>query len=201
MLAFRLETLDEAKVIVMFHIVGTIMEVFKTAAGSWIYPEAAIFRIGGVPLFSGFLYASIGSYIARSWRLFDFRFTRHCGPFTFYPPRFTSIFSHIIMLWTYASRCSRCWHTCSVEPGFTTRFIIAIGECRCCWDLFLVASFIWFAENFGTLTKTWIYPNQMNGWVMVPFGKLSAWILLMSISYVMVAWVNRPRAYDPKRDP
>jgi uncharacterized membrane protein YoaT (DUF817 family) len=44
---------------------------------AWIYPEAAIFRIGGVPLFSGFMYASIGSYIARSWRLFDFRFTRH----------------------------------------------------------------------------------------------------------------------------
>jgi uncharacterized membrane protein YoaT (DUF817 family) len=77
MLAWRLETVDEAKVIALFHIVGTIMEIFKTAVGSWIYPEAAIFRIGGVPLFSGFMYASIGSYIARSWRLFDFRFTNH----------------------------------------------------------------------------------------------------------------------------
>jgi uncharacterized membrane protein YoaT (DUF817 family) len=67
--------------------------------------------------------------------------------------------------------------------------------------LFLVALFIWFAENFGTLTKTWIYPNQIKGWVMVPFGKLSAWILLMTISYVMVAWVNKPQAYDPARDP
>ena len=74
MLAFRLETLDEAKVILIFHIVGTLMELFKTAVGSWIYPEAAFFRIAGVPLFSGFMYASIGSYIARSWRLFDFRF-------------------------------------------------------------------------------------------------------------------------------
>jgi uncharacterized membrane protein YoaT (DUF817 family) len=57
------------------------------------------------------------------------------------------------------------------------------------------------AENFGTLTKTWIYPNQMNGWIMVPFAKLSAWILLMTISYVMVAWVNKPQTYDPVRDP
>src|ERR1700730_2364038 len=84
MLAFRLETLEEAKVILIFHIVGTVMEVFKTAVGSWIYPEAAIFRIGGVPLFSGFMYASIGSYIARSWRLFDFRFTHHPPLWTLY---------------------------------------------------------------------------------------------------------------------
>jgi hypothetical protein len=30
---------------------------------------------------------------------------------------------------------------------------------------------------------------------------LSAWILLMTISYVMVAWVNKPQPYDPARDP
>ena len=61
----------------VYHVVGTAMEYFKTGVGSWIYPEASLFRIGGVPLFSGFMYASIGSYIARVWRLFDFRFTRH----------------------------------------------------------------------------------------------------------------------------
>jgi uncharacterized membrane protein YoaT (DUF817 family) len=77
MLAFKLETFDEAKVILIYHVVGTVMEVFKTDVGSWIYPEPCIFRIAGVPLFSGFMYASIGSYIARSWRLFDFRFSRH----------------------------------------------------------------------------------------------------------------------------
>jgi uncharacterized membrane protein YoaT (DUF817 family) len=36
---------------------------------------------------------------------------------------------------------------------------------------------------------------------MVPFGKLSSWFLLMTISYVMVAWVNKPLPYDVKRDP
>jgi uncharacterized membrane protein YoaT (DUF817 family) len=40
----------------------------------------------------------------------------------------------------------------------------------------------------------------MNGWVIVPFAKLSAWILLMTISYVMVAWVNKQQTYDPARD-
>ncbi|HML30820.1 MAG TPA: DUF817 family protein, partial [Hyphomicrobium sp.] len=77
MLVFKFETIDEAKVIVVFHVVGTVMEIFKTSVGSWIYPEASLLRIAGVPLFTGFMYASIGSYIARCWRLFDFRFTRH----------------------------------------------------------------------------------------------------------------------------
>jgi uncharacterized membrane protein YoaT (DUF817 family) len=73
----RFESLDEAKVIFIFHVVGTIMEIFKTAHGSWIYPDAAFFRVGGVPMFTGFMYAAIGSYMMRAWSLFDFRFLRH----------------------------------------------------------------------------------------------------------------------------
>lgn len=83
MLATRLESHEEARVILVFHVVGTIMELFKTAHGSWIYPEASVLRIGMVPLFSGFMYAAVGSYIARIWRIFDIRF-RH------YPPLWTT---------------------------------------------------------------------------------------------------------------
>ena len=36
MLAFKLETWEEAKVILVFHATGTAMEIFKTAMGSWI---------------------------------------------------------------------------------------------------------------------------------------------------------------------
>ena len=39
LLAGRLETSDEAKIILIYHLVGTVMEIFKTAVGSWIYPE------------------------------------------------------------------------------------------------------------------------------------------------------------------
>jgi uncharacterized membrane protein YoaT (DUF817 family) len=77
LLAGGLETSDEAKVILIYHVVGTAMEIFKTQAGSWIYPEPNFFRVGGVPLFSGFMYACIGSYLCRAWRLFDFEFWRH----------------------------------------------------------------------------------------------------------------------------
>ncbi|HEX7872878.1 MAG TPA: DUF817 family protein, partial [Sphingobium sp.] len=68
MLVLRLETPREAIVICAFHVIGTIMELFKTQAGSWIYPEQSLLHVGAVPLFSGFMYAAVGSYIARIWR-------------------------------------------------------------------------------------------------------------------------------------
>ena len=197
MLAFRLETFEEAKVILIFHIVGTLMELFKTAVGSWIYPEAAIFRIAGVPLFSGFMYAAVGSYIARSWRLFDFRFVRHPPPWTLFAVSagiYANFYVHhyfadlrLALFIAMALLCGRTWLYYKVHHHYR-RMPLLLG-------LFLVAVFIWIAENFGTLTRTWIYPSQINGWAMVPLGKLSSWFLLMTISYVMVAWVNKPQAY------
>jgi uncharacterized membrane protein YoaT (DUF817 family) len=202
MLAFRLETFEEAKVILTFHLVGTLMELFKTAVGSWIYPEAAFFRIGGVPLFSGFMYASVGSYIARSWRLFDFRFVRHPPLWTLFAVSagiYVNFYSHhylvdirLALFAALALLCGRTWLYYKVHYCYR-RMPLLVG-------LFLVAVFIWIAENFGTLTRTWIYPSQINGWAMVPLGKLSSWFLLMTISYVMVAWVNKPQAYRPELD-
>ncbi|HML31158.1 MAG TPA: DUF817 family protein, partial [Hyphomicrobium sp.] len=58
--------------------------------------------------------------------------------------------------------------------------------------LFLVALFIWFAENIGTFTAAWAYPNQQHGWALVSIGKLGSWFLLMLISYTLVAWLNCP---------
>src|SRR5215475_131133 len=201
MLAFRLETFEEAKVILIFHLVGTLMELFKTAVGSWIYPEAAFFRIGGVPLFSGFMYASVGSYIARSWRLFDFRFVRHPPLWTLFAVSigiYVNFYSHhyvadirLVLFAALALLCGRTSLYYKVHYQYR-RGPLLLG-------LFLVAVFIWIAENFGTLTRTWIYPSQMNGWAMVPLGKLGSWFLLMTISYVTVAWVNKPQDYECAR--
>src|SRR5262249_22487590 len=62
--------------------------------------------------------------------------------------------------------------------------------------LFLVALFIWIAENLGTITKTWLYPHQMSGWSAVSLGKLGSWFLLLLISYALVAAVNRPEEIE-----
>ena len=67
--------------------------------------------------------------------------------------------------------------------------------------LFLVALFIWFAENLGTLSRTWLYPSQMTGWSAVPVAKLGSWFLLLLISYALVAIVNRPQEIDEHAAP
>jgi uncharacterized membrane protein YoaT (DUF817 family) len=192
MLAFRLETMDEAKVILAFHLIGTAMEIFKTLAGSWSYPEPSLLRIGGVPLFSGFMYAAVGSYIARVWRLFDFRFTRH-------PPLwalgllalaiYVNFFAHHyipdarpVLFLSAALLFGRSWVHYRIWRRYRSMPMLL--------GLFLVAAFIWIAENVATFAGAWTYPHQMAAWAPVPLVKLGAWFLLMLISYALVAAVQ-----------
>ncbi len=196
LLRLRMETWDEAKLILVFHLAGTAMELFKTAWGSWIYPEASYLRIAGVPLFSGFMYAAVGSYIARIWRIFEFRFShypRPWAPVVLAAAIYVNFFAHhwlpdarIPLLAATALIFRRCrvWF----RPFRAYRAMpLLVG-------FLLVALFIWFAENIGTLSQAWIYPNQRHGWAMVPAAKLVSWYLLMIISFVLVAMVHRPRA-------
>ena len=57
----------------LFHLFGLLLELFKTnpAIGSWSYPEPGLAKIAGVPLYSGFMYAAVASYMIQAWRLFD----------------------------------------------------------------------------------------------------------------------------------
>ncbi|HEX4481985.1 MAG TPA: DUF817 domain-containing protein [Rudaea sp.] len=195
MLATRLETVEEAKVIFAYHVVGTIMELFKTDVGSWTYPEASVFRIGGVPLFSGFMYAAIGSYIARCWRLFDFRFENH--------PSLRSL--SVLAIAVYAN-----FYTHHIMPDMRIALFAATAVLfHRTWihyriwrvhrrmplllGLFLVALFVWIAENVGTLTATWIYPHQTHAWSLVKVAKLGSWFLLLIVSYALVAAVHGVR--------
>ncbi|HSC46765.1 MAG TPA: DUF817 family protein, partial [Gammaproteobacteria bacterium] len=81
LIATRLEEPRELVVILAFHLLATAMELFKTSPGigSWNYPGPALIRVAGVPLFAGFLYSAVGSYLARVWRVFEFRF-KHYPP-------------------------------------------------------------------------------------------------------------------------
>jgi len=194
LLATRLERLDEAVVILVFHMVGTVMEVFKVAHGSWIYPEDSVLRIGGVPLFTGFMYACVGSYIARIWRLFDVTF-RH------YPPAWAA---WTLAILAYVNFCSH-HYLPDIRLGLFAFSAVIFGRT---WFYFtpdrkrrampmllgavLVSLFIWFAENLGTFASAWVYPNQRDGWRMVHIGKMGAWYLLMLLSFVLVTLVHRP---------
>ena len=196
LLATRLERWDEAAVILIFHVVGTCMEIFKTAHGSWIYPEPSLLRIGGVPLFSGFMYGAIGSYIARAMRLFEIRFINwppHWAPWLLAVASYANFFTHhyvVDIRWgLYAASVAmfaRAWFIFTPDRK-ARRMPVLLG-------LVLVALFIWFAENIGTFTSAWIYPSQRHGWELVPIGKLGAWYLLILLSFVLVTIVHPPQA-------
>ncbi|NJC06233.1 uncharacterized membrane protein YoaT (DUF817 family) [Sphingomonas kaistensis] len=199
MLAFRLESWGEARVILAFHLAGTVMELFKTAHGSWLYPEPALLKIGAVPLFSGFMYAAVGSYIARIWRIFHFRFDH-------YPPQWTAavlaaviyvnFFAHHwlpdIRIGLFAVTAALFWRT---RVRFTAYRQERSMPLLLGWAL--VALFIWFAENIGTFSNAWLYPQQRSGWSMVSPAKFGSWYLLMILSFVLVSSVQRKRLTLP----
>jgi len=198
MLVFKLETWEEARVIVIFHVVGTIMEIFKTYAGSWIYPEVSFFRIGGVPLFSGFMYAAVGSYMARINRIFDIRLERYPSfsltillAIAIYANFFTHHFVPDIRTALFAATIAPFWRTTMHYRVFRFRHKMPLLVA-----FILVALFIWGAENIGTWSRAWIYPAPVHGWAPVSYSKLGSWYLLMIISVVLVTWVNPPPDND-----
>jgi uncharacterized membrane protein YoaT (DUF817 family) len=195
LIATGLESRAEARTIAVFHIVGTIMEIFKTAMGSWIYPEPALLRIGGVPLFTGFMYACVGSFMVRAWHLFDFRLIRHPPVewlallsaaiyINFFTHHFVwdvrmVLFAAAIWLFAPATIHYRVWRVHRRMP-----LLLAAG---------LAAIFIYAAENVGTFAGAWLYPSQRAAWQMVPAAKYGSWFLLMILSWTLVvALKGRP---------
>jgi uncharacterized membrane protein YoaT (DUF817 family) len=191
MLLFKLETWQEAKVIGLFHLTGTTMEIFKVNAGSWAYPEDAFFMVVNVPLFSGFMYASVGSYIARVVRIFDMRFTS-------YPPFwipavlalsiYLNFFSH-----HYLPDIRLALFAATVIVFWRTHVVFSLGR-NYALPLPLAALFasffLWIAENVGTLTGTWVYAGSRT-FEMTSISKLGSWYLLLYVAFVTVTLVIR----------
>lgn len=202
-LTCRLESIEEAKVIALFHLTGTIMEVFKLAQGSWDYPDQGVFEIGGVPLFSGFMYAAVGSFMARVVRIFHMEFAPY-PPFwatcllagAIYLNFFTHHFTYDIRWILFAATIAlygrtRIWFF----PGKTPRWMpLPLAA-------FLSAVFLWVAENVGTFTQTWVYAGQ-GAFDLVSLGKFGSWYLLLYVSFVTVTLVLRdalkPQAIRPQ---
>lgn len=198
LVALRFESPREAAVIAIFHAVGTAMEVFKTAHGSWIYPEPALFRIGGVPLFSGFMYASVGSYMMRASALFDFRFTAH-PPLGQVAALAVAIYANFFLHHFIWDSRIVLFAACALIFGRATIYYRIHHSWRTMPLLlaaFLAAGFIWLAENAATLSRIWIYPHQAGGWQPVGIGKLGSWFLLEIVSYALVAMACRPMVPD-----
>lgn len=191
MLWARLETRDEMKAICLFHVVGFALEVFKTspAIGSWSYPDPAWSKVLGVPLFSGFMYAAVGSYIIQAWRLFELRIRHH-------PPYWMAM---LIAALIYANFFTHHWigdyrwYLAACALGLYARTSVVFRpfdrdrRMPLLLAFVLIGFFIWLAENLATLLGVWRYPDQMGAWARVHLGKWSSWSLLVVMTFTIVA--------------
>jgi uncharacterized membrane protein YoaT (DUF817 family) len=198
MLVTRLEKPHEVLTILLFHLVGLGMEVFKTSAqiGSWSYPGEAFFRVENVPLFSGFMYAAVGSYIARSWRVMSLTFSH-------YPPRILTVLLAVAIYVNFFTH----HYIYDFRYVLFAAMIVLFGRSSVSYvvskrrrsmpllvSFCLIALFIWIAENISTYTHVWLYPSQVDQWQLVGFEKLGSWLLLMVISFIMIDILYAVRA-------
>lgn len=200
LLLTKLEKPHEVKTIILFHLVGLGMEVFKTSSsiGSWAYPGDAFFHVANVPLFSGFMYAAVGSYIARSWRVFHLRFTN-------YPPRWTTVVLALAIYMNFFTH-HYIWDfrillfIALVALYYKTNVYFANNRTTrhmpLLLGLVLISFFIWIGENIGTFTGAWLYPSQTSHWHVVSLQKLGAWLLLMTISFIMIEVMHHKRTLN-----
>lgn len=196
MVAFKLETIDELKVICVFHLIGLALELYKVHMGSWSYPGEGWSKVFGVPLYSGFMYASVASYICQAWRRLDLRMTG--WPAAYYVvPLCAAIYFNFF---THHFIGDYRWGLTAILifVFFKTRVHFTLLG-RTYWlpltlSFLLIAFFIWVAENISTFLGAWSYPDQEQIWRVVHLGKISSWFLLVVISIIIVAQLKRVKA-------
>lgn len=191
MLWLRLETWDEVKAITLFHLIGFALEVFKTSSAiqSWSYPDFAYTKLFGVPLFSGFMYAAVGSYMIQAWRILDLRIDHH-------PPYWMA---WIVALLVYANFFTHHfigdyrWYITALALGLYARSVVTFRpldrdrRMPLILAFVLIGFFIWLAENISTFFSIWSYPDQLGAWSVVHVAKWSSWSLLVIMTFTIVA--------------
>ena len=191
MVASKLETWDELKAITLFHLIGFCLEVFKTSGPikAWSYPDFGYTKVFGVPLFSGFMYAAVGSYIIQSWRLLDLR-VRHHPPYTLASLMAVAIYANFF---THHFIGDYRWYMAACALGLYARTTVTyrpLDKDRTMplvLSFVLIGFFIWLAENLSTFFGVWAYPDQLGAWTRVHVSKWSSWSLLVIMTFTIVA--------------
>jgi uncharacterized membrane protein YoaT (DUF817 family) len=190
----KLETWDEAKAILLFHVVGFALEVFKTSSAiqSWSYTDFAYTKVFGVPLFSGFMYAAVGSYIIQAWRLLDVRI-RHHPPYWMASMIGIAIYANFF---THHFIGDYRWYIAACALGLYARATVIYRpydrerKMPLLLSFILIGFFVWLAENISTFFGIWSYPNQLGAWSAVHIGKWSSWSLLVIMTFSIVSYLK-----------
>ena len=192
------ETLDELKAISLFHLIGFALEVFKTSSTvrSWSYPDFAYSKILGVPLFAGFMYAAVGSYIIQAWRLFGLRVVHHP---THWMAGLIAILIYLNFFTQHFIGDFR-WYLGACILGLYARATVIFRphqrdrKMPLLVSFVLIGFFIWLAENMGTFFGLWAYPHQLGAWAAVHVSKWSSWSLLVIMTFTIVANLKHIKA-------
>lgn len=184
-----LETRDELKVITLFHLIGLALEIFKVHMGSWSYPEAGYVKVLDVPLYSGFMYASVASYLCQAWRRMSVELVRWPA-FVLVVPLAAAIYLNFFTHHYWIDM--RWWLSVLVVVVFWRSWVVyevngARYRMPLALSFVLIGFFIWIAENIATFFGAWSYPNQREAWSLVHLGKVSSWLLLVIVSFLIVA--------------
>ncbi|MFD1173608.1 DUF817 domain-containing protein [Oceanobacillus picturae] len=188
-----LETRDELKVITLFHLIGLALEIFKVHMGSWSYPEEGYFKIFGVPLYSGFMYASVASYLCQAWRRLKVNLVKW-PPFIVVIPLASAIY---LNFFTHHFLIDIRWFLTGIiilvflKSGVTYEVNRIRYRMPLALAFVLIGFFIWIAENIATFFGAWEYPNQTDVWSLVHLGKVSSWVLLVIVSFLIVATLKQ----------
>jgi len=196
-----LETKDELKVITLFHLIGLALEIFKVNMGSWSYPEEGYSKVFGVPLYSGFMYASVASYLCQAWRRLDVRLV-NWPPFVLVVTVAAAIYLNFFVHHFWID--IRWWLFAAVLVVFrraSVRYSVGSTSYRMpiVLSFALIGFFIWVAENIATFFGAWQYPDQTDSWSLVHLGKISSWLLLVIVSFLIVASLKRVKQTLPEK--
>lgn len=188
-----LETRDELKVITLFHLIGLALELFKVHIGSWSYPGEGYSKVFGVPLYSGFMYASVASYLGQAWRRLKIHLIQW-PPFLAVVPLATAIYLNFfihhfwidVRFWLSILVIIVFWKSWVSYEVNGTRYRMPLAL-----SFVLIGFFVWIAENIATFFGAWQYPNQEATWSLVHLGKVSSWVLLVIVSFLIVATLKQ----------
>jgi uncharacterized membrane protein YoaT (DUF817 family) len=186
------------KAVCLFHVVGFALEAFKVSGAiqSWSYPDFGYTKVLGVPLFSGFMYAAVGSYIVQAWRLLDIRIRHH-------PPYWMAATIAILIylnFFTHHAIGDYRWYLAACALGLYSRTTVVFRpldrdrRMPLMLSFVLIGFFIWLAENIGTFWGVWRYPNQLGAWSAVHISKWSSWSLLVIMTFTIVASLKHVKA-------
>ncbi|WP_240666784.1 DUF817 domain-containing protein [Longirhabdus pacifica] len=185
----KLETIDELKVISVFHVIGFLLEVYKVHMGSWSYPEEAWSKVFGVPLYSGFMYASVASYLCQAWRRLQVQLIQWPSNKVVIPLGamiYINFFSHHYIP-DFRWWLTLCLLIVFFRSSVTFQIQNSVYRMHILLSFLLIGFFIWIAENISTFFGAWSYPNQEQTWDIVHVSKISSWFLLIVVSFMIVA--------------